>query len=145
MNTEGQQTGILLNLVHRIATYKEPFTLFLDEYEVAQNEENDSILSELIRQLPHESRIVVAPRAMPDIGASRLRASGHLLDIGVDALRFNEEETGRFLELPHTPLLVTERTYEASESLQIEFLNVPADVGERLTHPTFSNKGCTMR
>lgn len=85
-----------------------PFALFLDEFEVLQSPAVVGFLREVIERLPRNGQLVVGSRSLPDLGLSRLRVRGQLVEIGADVLRFDVEETAEFLRLRGLPPLPRE-------------------------------------
>ena len=51
------------------------------------------LLGTLLDALPTNLHLVLVGRQLPGIGLARLRAAGELLEVGVDDLRFDEQET----------------------------------------------------
>jgi LuxR family maltose regulon positive regulatory protein len=81
------------------------FALFLDEFEVLQAPAALGVVREIIEHLPRGGQLVIGSRNLPDLGLGRLRVRGQLLEIGVDVLRFSQEETAEFLRLRGLPPL----------------------------------------
>jgi LuxR family maltose regulon positive regulatory protein len=87
----------LLNILDWAASYPSPFALFLDDAEAIQNPEVAAAIRALAQDLPPEGLLVLATREVPDLGLSRLRVRGRLLEIGPDDLRFASAESAEFL------------------------------------------------
>lgn len=85
-------------VLERIARHGEPFVLFLDDFEALQSTAVLSLVRQLIQSLPAGGQLVIGSRISPDIGMPRLRASGALLEIDLEQLRFTFEETSGFLQ-----------------------------------------------
>jgi LuxR family maltose regulon positive regulatory protein len=83
--------------VDAISCFDTPFALFLDDFEVVQEQAVLGLVREIIERLPRLGQIVVGSRGLPNLGLGRLRARGQLLEIEVDRLRFSAEETGLYL------------------------------------------------
>ncbi|MBI5439932.1 MAG: hypothetical protein HY900_01840 [Deltaproteobacteria bacterium] len=89
--------SVLLNVLDWVASYPEPFALFLDDGEVVRNPEVHAVLRQLSQELPPRGLLVLAARELPDLGLGRLRVSGRLLEIGPEDLRFASGEAALFL------------------------------------------------
>jgi LuxR family transcriptional regulator, maltose regulon positive regulatory protein len=87
---------VALRAMERLADHREPFTIFLDDFEVLQEPGVIAWVREIIDHLPHNGRLVIGARGLPDLKLGRLRARGQLLEIDASALRFSIEETGQF-------------------------------------------------
>lgn len=81
------------------------FALFLDEFEVLQAPAAVGVVREIVEHLPRGGQLVIGSRNLPDLGLGRLRVRGQLLEIGVDVLRFSQEEAAQFLQLRGLPPL----------------------------------------
>lgn len=99
-----------LDVVSRLVSLNQaaPFTLFLDEFENVESPAVVDIVRELVDRLPHGSRLVIASRALPDIGVGRLRVRGQLLELGADQLRLSPGEIADFLHMRGLAPLVPE-------------------------------------
>ena len=82
-----------LDAVFRLSTYKQPFVLFIDEFEAIKSSIVLDFIQLLISHLPSSGRIVIGSRNHPNLGLGRLRIRGQLLVLGVEDLRFSIEET----------------------------------------------------
>lgn len=87
-----------LAIAARMAGEPAPFALFLDDFECIQESTVTGWVREIVNRLPPHGLLVVGSRHRPDLGLGRLRAHGHLLEIGVDQLRFSKDETEHFLQ-----------------------------------------------
>ncbi len=85
-----------LQVMERVAASGSPFTLFLDEFETINAPGVLSFLVQLLDSLPAGGRVVIASRNAPDLRLGRLRASGKLLEIDAQRLRFSLDETRAF-------------------------------------------------
>ena len=87
------------DVVDAISAFDSPFALFLDDFEVVQEQAVLSLVREIIERLPRLGQIVIGSRGLPNLGLGRLRARGQLLEIDVDRLRFSAEETASYLNM----------------------------------------------
>ena len=74
-----------------------PFALFIDDMEAVSSPAVLALVAGIIGRLPPRAMIVVGSRNVPDIGLARLRANGHLLEIGPPLLQLSADETSEFL------------------------------------------------
>lgn len=73
------------------------FVLFLDEFEFLTDPEVLGFVDRLIAVLDPGQRLVIGSRRTPNVHLGRLRVQGLLLELAIDALRFSEDETTRFV------------------------------------------------
>jgi len=85
-----------LDILARLAAHDEPFSLFLDDFEVVTETGVLSLVREVLDNLPRGGQLVIGSRALPDLRLGRLRARGQLLEVSPDGLRFSLEETTGF-------------------------------------------------
>ena len=76
-----------------------PFVLFLDDFELISEPAVLGLVREIIDHLPRCGQLVLGTRSLPDLGLGRLRATGQLLEIDTEHLRFSLAETQRFFAL----------------------------------------------
>jgi len=74
-----------------------PFALFMDDFELIHNQEVLATLHRLLDQMMPEQLLVVGSRSVPNLGISRLRVQGRLLEVDAEDLRFGWEETLQFV------------------------------------------------
>ncbi len=75
----------------------EPLVLILDDYHLLTGAPAHQLVAALIAQMPASLRVVIASRADPALPLGRLRATGAMEEIRSDQLRFDPDETDRFL------------------------------------------------
>lgn len=85
-----------LSLADRLAGAQQPFALFLDEFEVVVGPSVLAVVRDLLDRLPPGGRIVIGTRNVPDLGLSRLRARGALVEVDAQQLRFTLPEARIF-------------------------------------------------
>jgi LuxR family transcriptional regulator, maltose regulon positive regulatory protein len=89
---------ILVMLINEIADRDDEVFLFLDDYHlISQDTIHDGIMF-LLNNAPSNLHLVILTRADPPLRVSRLRARDQVLEIDASDLRFDAEETRRFLE-----------------------------------------------
>jgi LuxR family transcriptional regulator, maltose regulon positive regulatory protein len=74
-----------------------PFVLFMDDFELIHNHEVLSTVHRLLDQMMPGQLLVLGTRSIPNLGVSRLRVQGQLLEVGAEDLRFGWEETLQFV------------------------------------------------
>ena len=90
---EAQGSGdIALGLLDCIASWPDPFVIFLDDFESINNAVVLGLVSRLVESLPAYGHIVIGSRTVPAIALGRLRGKGHLTEIDTSLLRFSVEE-----------------------------------------------------
>jgi LuxR family transcriptional regulator, maltose regulon positive regulatory protein len=75
-----------------------PLIFVLDDYHVIDNIKIHEALKLFLRHLPEQMTAVIISRSEPALGLSFLRVSGQLLEIGENALSFNEKEANTFFD-----------------------------------------------
>ena len=88
---------LALELIDRVAGIRTPFALFIDDFESVQNSTVLALVREIVDHVPDGSRLVLGSRTLPELGFGRLRATGALLEVEPEDLRFSIDETTRFL------------------------------------------------
>lgn len=81
-----------------ISQVSSPFIFVMDDYHMLDSQPIDEALSILIERMPAQMTLVLISRIDPGFPISRLRAQDELVEIRIDDLRFNQEETACFLE-----------------------------------------------
>lgn len=79
-----------------------PVVLVIDEYHLAQSDENDAVLRDVIARLRPDMRLLIATRQMPAIGVRKLELQGGAAVYGVADLAFTSEDTHRLFN-PEAP------------------------------------------
>lgn len=115
LQSNGDPTPVLVTLLNDLDRLsidnrsKEPMTLVWDDFHLIKDAQVLRLCNLLLDHLPSSLRIVVTAREAPALALARRRASGQLIQIDIDALRFNAEESQRFfnntMALPLTPNL----------------------------------------
>jgi len=97
----GAVLGEAFDLIDALASSDRPFAIFLDDLERVGDPEVRGVIARLLLTLGPGQRLVVGTREVPEFGLARLRASGQLLEIGPEQLRFSPEESRRFIAEVH--------------------------------------------
>lgn len=99
---------VALALMERVSALPFPFALLLDEFEAIRSPGVIALVAQLMERLPAGSRLLIGSRNVPDLRLARLRASGQLLEIDAQKLRFSLDETRRFFGARGAGALATE-------------------------------------
>jgi LuxR family maltose regulon positive regulatory protein len=91
------ETTILTALINELNELSTPFVLVLDDYHLITARPVHELLQFLFDHMPAGMRLVLLTRADPPLPLARLRARNQLTEIRIPALRFQPEETARFL------------------------------------------------
>ena len=89
----------VLAVLGNLLGQRTPFVLFLDDFELISEPAVLGLVREIIDHLPRCGQLVLGSRSLPDLGLGRLRATGQLLEIDTEHLRFSLAETQRFFAL----------------------------------------------
>jgi len=80
-----------------LSARREPSALVIDHLEAVENQESLDVISQLALHLPAGSQLAVGSRHDPPLPMARLRAQGHVVEIGVDDLKMAEVEARALL------------------------------------------------
>ncbi|WP_228876620.1 LuxR C-terminal-related transcriptional regulator [Paraburkholderia saeva] len=100
MSSDAPEAGMpvaAMHLVQQVSAQTAPFALFVDNLDVIHNTTVLGMLRMLLDTLPIHGQMLICSRATPDLGLARLRAHGHLLEIGATTLRFSVDEARELL------------------------------------------------
>ena len=89
--------ALLTALINEIAQNEPPLALVLDDYHLIEAPPIHEAVTFLLEHLPDSLRIVISTRVDPPLPLHKLRAQGLLTEIRSEQLRFDLDETGRFL------------------------------------------------
>lgn len=99
---------IVAGLVNELAETDEDIFLVLDDYHTIADGEVRGIVVDLLRYAPSQFHIVLTTRIEPELPIAALRAQNRLLEIDAEALRFDADETRRFLEQERIAVVAAE-------------------------------------
>ena len=94
-------THLLTYLINDLAISLKPLaalTLVLDDYHLIHNATLHQVMTTLVEHAPPGLHLILTSRTEPPLPLARWRARGWLADIRADDLRFDREETARFLQ-----------------------------------------------
>ncbi len=89
--------ALLTLLINDINEFQNDIVLVLDDVHIITSPEIYQGIDFLLEHIPPHMHLVMLTRADPPLPLSRLRARGQLTEIRAEHLRFNPEETARFL------------------------------------------------
>ena len=84
------------HLIADLSAATRPFVLVLDDYQAIAAPEIHQAVERLLQQPPAAMRLVLISRAMPPLRLARLEASGDLLTVTHEDMRFTLEETRQY-------------------------------------------------
>jgi LuxR family transcriptional regulator, maltose regulon positive regulatory protein len=90
--------SIVATLINELVEVDDEVYLFLDDYHLISLPVIHEVVAFFIEHAPSHVHLVVCTRRDATLPLARLRASNELLEIDASALRFNLEETRRFVE-----------------------------------------------
>lgn len=86
-----------LDALLRSAAHARPFTLFIDQLHHYPPAALDELLRTLLQALPARCQLVIGSRARPSFGFGAMSMEGSALEVGIDDLRFSDDEARRYL------------------------------------------------
>jgi len=90
--------NVVEDLINEIEDLDQQFVMVLDDYHMITVQEIHTFIENILRHPPASMHLMVITRFDPPIDFSSLRARGGMVEIRSRNLRFNEEETGKFLQ-----------------------------------------------
>jgi LuxR family maltose regulon positive regulatory protein len=96
------------SLINELADIDEDVYLILDDYHAIADDEVHAALAYLLRRAPSQFHLMLTTRVEPELPLAGLRGANQLLEIDADALRFDADETQRFLERENIATVPTE-------------------------------------
>jgi len=97
-------------LLNDLESFDGEAVLVLDDYQWLHESGIHEALSFLISHAPPQFHVVITSRVAPPLPLARLRAHGQWLDVDAAALRFDAEETARFLAMACAQVPTPEQT-----------------------------------
>ena len=96
--------AVVSTLINELVEVDDEVVLFLDDYHLVSLPAVHDAMSFFIEKAPPHVHVVLCSRTDPSLPLARLRAGDDLLEIDASALRFDFDETRRFVEhaLPGT-------------------------------------------
>jgi LuxR family maltose regulon positive regulatory protein len=90
--------GAVPRLAAAMAAMSQPVALVLDHLELLGNQQALDAVAELAAQLPTGAQLLVASRARPPLPVALLRGQGRVVELGVEELAMDHQETRLLLE-----------------------------------------------
>ncbi|QBD83263.1 hypothetical protein EPA93_47800 [Ktedonosporobacter rubrisoli] len=91
-----QLSTILTSLINALQAVSQEIVVLLDDYHLITAQPIHTSLAFLLEHIPTNLHLVIASRTDPQLPLSRMRAQGHLLEIGTPDLRFSRAEIELF-------------------------------------------------
>ena len=89
--------AVLARLAASLRRADEPFSLFVDDVHLVRDRRAMAAVDTIAAEIPQGSKVVLAARFEAGFPLARVRASGELLELGVDDLRFDAVAAGALL------------------------------------------------
>ncbi len=125
--------NFLASQLNQLCDLDIPIVLVLDDYQFITNKEVHDLTAFLIDKMPRHMSLVIASRIDPPFPIARLRASGQVLEIRTQEVRFTEDEIWDFyhnvagLDLtPENLAILEDRTEGWAAGLQMASLVMKA-------------------
>jgi LuxR family transcriptional regulator, maltose regulon positive regulatory protein len=90
--------GAVARLAAAMVAMTGPVALVLDHLELLENQECLDVVAELAAQLPAGAQLLVASRDRPPLPVAVLRVQGRVVELGVEELAMDHQETRALLE-----------------------------------------------
>lgn len=97
-NLQANLSSLFDQLLFNISSVKQPFYLIIDDYHLIDNGEIHTALKYWIRHQPHNMTLILISRSVPPIDIAKLRVQEQLLEIDINQLSFNHQESLLFLQ-----------------------------------------------
>jgi LuxR family maltose regulon positive regulatory protein len=89
--------SVLLQELEGRSIHPVPVVLVMDDYQVISDPTIHEGLAFFLEHLPAHLHVILSSRVDPDLPLARLRVRGHLTEIRMDELRFEEGEASQYL------------------------------------------------
>ncbi len=86
----------LITLINEILFYQQNITLVIDDYHLIESEENQRMMTFLVKNIPFNFRIIILSRITPPFTAARLKSREVLHELKQSELAFTEEEVENY-------------------------------------------------
>jgi LuxR family transcriptional regulator, maltose regulon positive regulatory protein len=91
-------SALAATLINELIDVDDEVYLFIDDYHLISEAPIHEAMSLFIANMPSQVHVVLCTRTEPPLPVARLRARNELLEIDASTLRFNFDETRRFIE-----------------------------------------------
>lgn len=88
----------ITHLINELSVLPKEMILVVDNFQALEDPNKLQSAGLFLKNIPSNLHMVIASRSEPDLDLAKLRGKGQLTDIGVDDLRFTEEEVGLFFQ-----------------------------------------------
>jgi LuxR family maltose regulon positive regulatory protein len=89
---------VVPSLLNALDQATDHITLVLDDYHLIGNDEIHYAMSFFVRHLPAVAHLAISTRTQPPLPIARLRTRGEVVELGIDDLRFTDEDARTLLE-----------------------------------------------
>ncbi|WP_321909555.1 LuxR C-terminal-related transcriptional regulator [Paraburkholderia sp. J11-2] len=90
--------SLVATLINELAEVDDELHVFIDDYHLIHSAAIHEAMSLFIANVPSNVHVVICTRTDPPLPLAKLRAGNNLCEIDAAALRFNFDETRRFVE-----------------------------------------------
>jgi ATP/maltotriose-dependent transcriptional regulator MalT/two-component SAPR family response regulator len=84
-------------IVNGLSQANRPLLLVLDDYQVISEPIIQRFMQDFLEHLPICIHVMIAGRALPPLNISRLKTQSEVVNVGIEDLRFTDDETKAFL------------------------------------------------
>lgn len=95
---DGVSEFALAALINEFEVYDQEFVFFLDDWHLIQDSSIHKAVDFLVSRAPPNFHLVITSRTRENVSLAKLRVQDALVEINAADLRFNQAESGRFLE-----------------------------------------------
>ncbi len=98
-NTENFLRLIVTAIVNEISQHADyQLLLAFDDYQVISDPLIQRFMQDFLEHLPDCVHVMIASRTLPSLNVSRLKTQSEVLSVGIEDLRFTDDETNDFLD-----------------------------------------------
>ncbi|UJF17501.1 HTH-type transcriptional regulator MalT [Vibrio sp. SS-MA-C1-2] len=91
-------SALFNELFIELSQFNKQLYVALDDYHLINNDEINRSIRFFIKQMPENITVVITSRSQPTLGIANLRVRNQLIEVGVDQLAFDHDETSYFFE-----------------------------------------------
>ena len=85
-------------LVNELSAVRGRLAVVVDDYHLAESEQNNRILNDIVNALDDDATVVVCSRRKPELALPYFKCQGLLASIGADELKFSRDECDALLD-----------------------------------------------
>jgi LuxR family maltose regulon positive regulatory protein len=143
--TISSQNEAVVRILSCVTAYRDPITLFLDEFNEIYDGQIHTALAYFLEHMPSNIRVVIGSRTTPPLPFGKLRMDGDLYELRASDLAFDREEAEMLLKAsagyplePRTVDSLMDRTRGWPAGLQIAALSLRESQDPEAFVKTFS-------